>query len=76
MGSARAPGPVKAEVIRKQGDPFETELHEGGAPPVDPVHIDLLNRIFYNSSVDLGAVVKIGDAKYICTRVGWRSYPG
>ncbi len=75
MGAAPPATPLRALVVRKQGDPLETEQYESGPPAEDPVHLDLLNRIFYNSSVDLGAVVRVGTTSYICTRVGWRVYP-
>ena len=45
---------------------------ESGAGPEDPSHVAVLNRLFYDSSVDLGGRVEIDGRIYVCTRAGWR----
>ena len=72
MNAADAPPAVRVVIVRPLGDPFEAEQHEGGPSPTDPAHLDVLHRLFYDSSVDLGALVRLGPITYICTRAGWR----
>lgn len=59
-------------ILRRLGDPFETELAEGNPAVAIPAHEAVLNRVFYNSTVDIGALVDIEGRVYICTRAGWR----
>ncbi len=74
MAPAAPSGPLRAVVLRSHGDPFEADLHEGGKPPTDPRHLDILHQLFYKSEADLGALVRLGETTYICTRAGWRVY--
>ena len=62
-------------ILRPVGDPFEAESMEAGPPATEPAHVALLNRLFYDSSVDLGGLVRIGRRTYMCTRAGWRLVP-
>ena len=59
-------------VRRRLGDPFEAELAEGNPAVTQPAHQAVLNRVFFNSTVDIGALVEIDGETYICTRAGWR----
>ena len=62
-------------ILRRMGDPFEAEQMESAPPVVDASHIAVLDRLFYDSSVDLGALVRIDGLTYQCTRAGWRLAP-
>lgn len=73
--AATAPEPP-AVVLRRWGDPFEAEAAEERPPAARPSHVAVLHRLFYASTVDIGAVVRIESETYICTRVGWRSWAG
>ena len=68
--SHRAPPPVR--IVRRWGDPFEAELAETDPAPSTPEDVGILNRMFYDSSVDIGGVVRIGPRTYLCTKAGWR----
>ena len=59
-------------VLRRQGDPFETEPMESAPPAEEPAHVAILHKLFYDSTVDLGGLVRIDGRTYLCTRVGWR----
>jgi hypothetical protein len=69
-----APPPV-FRILRRIGDPFEAESLESAPAAVEPAHVALLNRLFYESAVDLGALVRVQDITYVCTRSGWRTVP-
>lgn len=78
MGSpdpAPASGHRTVVVVRALGDPFEAEQHEGGVAPSAPGHLNLLDGLFFNGTVDQGALVRIESTTYICTRAGWRVVP-
>ena len=64
-----------ATVLRRWGDPFDADAAESGQPATEPSHVAILNRIFYDSSVDLGALVRVEGITYICTKSGWRRAP-
>lgn len=64
-----------ATILRRVGDPIEAESLESAPPADDPSHVAILNRLFYDSSVDLGALVRIERRTYLCTRTGWRVVP-
>ncbi len=72
MSAGDAPRPSRVRILRAVGDPFEAERAESGAGPEDPSHVAVLNRLFYDSSVDLGGRVEIDGRIYVCTRAGWR----
>jgi hypothetical protein len=59
-------------IVRRFGDPFEAESAEGDPAASEPEDVALLNRMFYDSSVDIGGVVRIGPRTYVCTKLGWR----
>ncbi len=61
-----------AVIVRRIGDPFEAEAAEAGPPATRPAHVAVLNRAFYDSTVDIGGIVRIEGWTYICTRSGWR----
>lgn len=69
------PAPPVVRVVRRFGDPFEAELAEGDPPASVPEDVAALNRLFYDSSVDIGSLVRIGSRTYVCTKVGWRIVP-
>jgi hypothetical protein len=71
--TTRARDPSVA-IVRRIGDPFEAELLESGAAATEPSHVAVLNRLFYDSTVDLGGLVRIDGRTYVCTRAGWRVY--
>ena len=62
----------KVAILRTIGDPLDTEEMETAPPVVEPSHIAVLNRLFYDSQVDLGGLVRVDDRTYVCTRSGWR----
>jgi hypothetical protein len=62
-------------IVRRDGDPFETELAEEGSAVDVPEHVAILHKLFYDSTVDLGALVRIEGRTYLCTRAGWRIAP-
>jgi hypothetical protein len=64
-------GPA-VSILRRTGNPFEAERMESAPPAREPSHVALLNRLFYDSTVDLGALVRIDGRTYLCTRAGWR----
>ncbi len=66
---------VAVTILRAVGDPFEAESMEAGPAVSEPSHVALLNRLFYDSTVDLGGLVRIGSRTYVCTRAGWRIVP-
>lgn len=73
-----APAPTRypaVTVLRRVGDPFEAETFEVGVAADEPSHVAVLNRLFYDSTVDLGGLVRIDGVLYICTRSGWRALP-
>lgn len=63
-------------IVRRQGDPFEAESYEGASPPGEAEHLAVLDKLFYDSTVDLGGVVRVGRQTYVCTRAGWRRIEG
>ncbi len=69
---ARAPS---VTVLRRDGDPFEADRFEDGGIVDDPRHVAILHKLFYDSTVDLGSLVRIDGRVYICTRAGWRAVP-
>jgi hypothetical protein len=74
--SAPSPRPPSTvTILRRDGDPFETEALEGAAPAEEPGHVAILHKLFYDSTVDLGSLVRIDGRTYLCTRVGWRIVP-
>jgi len=62
-------------ILRRDGDPFETEPLESAPPAEDPAHVAILHKLFYDSTVDLGGLVRIEGRTYLCTRAGWRILP-
>ena len=68
-------GAPKVTILRPIGDPFETDELESAPRAVEPEHVAVLNRLFYDSQVDLGGLVRIDERTYICTRSGWRLAP-
>ncbi len=72
-GSPPAP---TARILRRLGDPFEAEAAESAPPATHPAHVALLNRAFFDSTVDIGGIVRIDATTYICTRAGWRVHAG
>lgn len=62
-------------ILRRDGDPFESEALEGEPPAEEPAHVALLHKLFYDSTVDLGGLVRIDGRTYMCTRAGWRIVP-
>ncbi len=75
MTDSPGTGPPAIRVLRRVGDPFEAEGLES-APPADvPADVAILNRLFYDSTVDLGGLVRVGGRTYVCTRAGWRVAP-
>ncbi len=73
--TASGPAAPAVRILRRTGDPFEAEEMESGAPAEEPSHVAILNHLFYDSSVDLGALVRVGRTTYVCTRAGWRLVP-
>ncbi len=71
-GSAASP---TVTVVRRDGDPFDSERFEAAPAPVAPAHVAILHKLFYDSTVDLGGLVRIDGRTYICTRMGWRVVP-
>lgn len=69
---ARAP---KVTIVRRTGDPFEADEMQVAPPVAEPEHVAVLNRLFYDSQVDLGGLVRLDDRTYVCTRSGWRLVP-
>ena len=68
----RAP---KVTILRRIGDPLETEEMEVRPLAVTPAHLAVLNHLFYDSQVDLGGLVRVDEVTYVCTRSGWRQVP-
>jgi hypothetical protein len=62
-------------ILRRDGDPFETESLESAPPAQEPAHVAILHKLFYDSTVDLGSLVRIDGQTYLCTRAGWRRVP-
>ena len=62
-------------ILRREGDPFETESVENAPPAEEPAHVAILHKLFYDSTVDLGSLVRIDGQTYLCTRAGWRIAP-
>jgi hypothetical protein len=74
--SAAAPSlPPSIAILRRDGDPFEAEELENAPPAEEPRHVAILHRLFYDSTVDLGGLVRIEGRTYLCTRAGWRLVP-
>lgn len=73
--SRSGPPPPAVTVVRRFGDPFEAELSEDGLPASAPEDVAILHRLFYDSSVDIGGLVRIGPRNYLCTKAGWRVVP-
>jgi hypothetical protein len=69
----RPPGTVT--VLRRDGDPFEAEAMENAPAAEEPRHLAVLHKLFYDSTVDLGGLVRIDGKTYLCTRLGWRIVP-
>ena len=67
--------PPTGTLLRTIGDPLETEEMESAPPAAEPAHVALLNRLFYDSQVDLGGLVRVDNRTYVCTRSGWRLAP-
>ncbi len=67
--------PTTVQVLRRDGDPFAAEAFEEAPPPVVEEHVAVLNHLFYDSTVDLGGVVRVDRVLYVCTRAGWRQVP-
>jgi hypothetical protein len=62
-------------ILRRDGDPFEAETMESAPPATEPTHVAILHKLFYDSTVDLGSLVRIDGRTYLCTRTGWRIVP-
>ena len=75
MSAPAGRGPTSVTIVRRDGDPFETESLESAAPAEEPAHVAILHKLFYDSTVDLGALVRIEGRTYLCTRAGWRIVP-
>lgn len=75
MSAAPPSRPPTVTILRRQGDPFETESFESEPPAEVPAHVAVLHKLFYDSSVDLGSLVRLDRTTYVCTRVGWRVVP-
>ncbi len=75
MNGPPARVPPKVTILKRDGDPFETESYESAPPAEEPSHVALLHKLFYDSTVDLGSLVRIGGTEYVCTRAGWRVVP-
>lgn len=74
--SASSPRATTAvTILRRDGDPFETESLENAPPAEEPVHVAILHKLFYDSTVDIGSLVQIDGRRYLCTRAGWRIVP-
>ena len=67
--------PRSLRIVQARGDPFEAESLEGGEPPRLPPHEAILNKLFYQSTVDIGGIVEIDGIRYACTKAGWRLLP-
>jgi hypothetical protein len=67
--------PASVTIVRRDGDPFETEALENAPPAEEPTHVAILHKLFYDSTVDLGSLVRIDGQTYLCTRTGWRIVP-
>ena len=75
-GPVSPPGsPRPVRIVRRWGDPFDAEAAESNPAASEPEDIAILNRMFYDSSVDIGGLVGIGPRMYVCTKVGWRIAP-
>lgn len=75
-GPVSPPGaPRSVRIVRRWGDPFDAEAAESNPAAAEPEDVAILNRMFYDSSVDIGGVVRIGSRTYVCTKVGWRIAP-
>ena len=48
---------------------------KGENPPRLPPHEAILNKLFYQSTVDIGGIVEIDGIRYACTKAGWRLLP-
>lgn len=75
MSSAPSRPTANVTIVRRDGDPFETEAHESAPPAEEPAHVAILHKLFYDSTVDLGSLVRIDGRTYLCTRTGWRIVP-
>jgi hypothetical protein len=74
--SGSLPRPMASvTILRRDGDPFETESLESAPPAEEPAHVAILHKLFYDSTVDLGSLVRIDRQTYLCTRAGWRIVP-
>jgi hypothetical protein len=62
-------------IVRRDGDPLEAEALESAPPAEEPAHLAILHKLFYDSTVDLGSLVRIDGRTYLCTRTGWRIVP-
>ncbi len=67
--------PRSVVILRQVGDPFEAESMESAPAASVPADVAVLHKLFYESSVDLGGMVRIDGRTYLCTRVGWRLVP-
>ncbi len=77
MGEPSRSGPARAvAILRRVGDPFEAETMESAPAVTEPSDLAILHKLFYDSSVDLGGVVRINGRTYLCTRAGWRVFAG
>lgn len=59
---------MRIRVLSRVGDPFE-EPDPSKEVPKD--HLEALNALFFDGSVDLGGKVEIDGVVYVCTRKGW-----
>ncbi|MBX8630961.1 MAG: hypothetical protein M1117_02315 [Candidatus Thermoplasmatota archaeon] len=60
---------MRVRVISRIGDPFLSPH----APSADigREHMEVLNSLFFDGSVDIGGVVEIDGTRYVCTASGW-----
>jgi len=55
-------------VLSRVGNPFEKP---DSTKKVPKEHLEALNALFFDGSVDLGGRVEIDGVVYVCTREGW-----
>lgn len=55
-------------MISRIGDPFS--YHQPTAD-ISREHMEALNSLFFDGSVDIGNVVEIDGIRYVCTASGW-----
>lgn len=76
MSEAAGRRPPTVVILQREGDPFEADALETSPPVERDDHRAILNKIFYDSTVDLGGRVRIDGRTYVCTRAGWRVAEG